>query len=124
MNENEMKSLEERLCSLHPRRPSGWLKWRVFGVSTLRMPGIARLAGWATPATASALLTFLILDSANSLPPGATRGPSILAMMSNQDYAVFETSQQSAQNNLSLFTFDWTNHAVSNSTMRSFSHSN
>ncbi|HEY1661738.1 MAG TPA: hypothetical protein VGI03_04910 [Verrucomicrobiae bacterium] len=96
----------------------------MFGRRALRMPRMARLAGWATPATACALLTFLILDSASSLPARPYHGPSVLAMMSNQDYAVFETSRQSAQNNLSLFTFDWTNHSVSNSTMRSFSHTN
>jgi len=96
----------------------------MFGARALRVPRLARVAGWATPATACAILTFLILDSASSLPAGAGRGPSVLSMMSNQDYAVFETSRQSAQNNLSLFTFDWTNHSVSNSTMRSFSHSN
>jgi hypothetical protein len=119
-----MKSLENRLCSLRPRHPSGWLKWRIFGAQGIRVPRFARLAGWATPVTVCTLLTFMILDSENPLPAGVSRGPSILAMMSNQDYAVFETSQQSAQNNLSLFTFDWTNHSVSNSTMRSFSHSN
>jgi len=88
------------------------------------MPRVARLAGWATPATACALLTFLILNSASPIPASVSDGSSTLAMLSNQEYAVFETSQQSAQNNLSLFTFDWTNHGVFNSTVRSFLHSN
>ena len=30
-------------------------------------------------------------------------------MISNQNYAVSVTSRQSEQNNLSVFTFDWTN---------------
>lgn len=115
-----MKSLENRLSSLRPRRPSGWLKWRIFGAHGVRVPRVARLAGWATPATACALLSVLILNSASPLPAGIPNGGSTLAMLSNQEYAVFETSQQSAQNNLSLFTFDWTNHGVFNSTMRSF----
>jgi hypothetical protein len=88
------------------------------------MPRVARLAGWATPATACALMTFLIMNSASPVPMGASNAASTLAMLSNQEYAVIETSQQSAQNNLTLFTFDWTNHGVFNSTMRSFLHSN
>ncbi len=119
-----MKPLENRLCSQRPRRPSGWLKWRIFGVHAIRVPRLARLAGWATPLTACAFLTFLILDSGNPVPGGVANGSSTLAMLSNEEYAVFETSRQSVQNNLSLFTFDWTNHGIFNSTMRSFLHSN
>jgi hypothetical protein len=119
-----MKSLEDRLGALRPRRPSGWLKWRTFGARALNVTRMARFTRWVTPVTACALLTFLILDSTSSVSPAVSHGPSILAMMSNEDYAVFETSRQSAQNNLSLFTFDWTNHSVSNSTMRSFLHGN
>jgi len=115
-----MKSLENRLCSLRPRRASAWLRWRVFGMRGIHVPRAATIAGWATPATASVLLAILILDSANSMPAARSHGASVLAMMSNQEYAVFETSRQSAQNNLTMFTFDWTNHSVSNSTMRSF----
>jgi hypothetical protein len=122
-----MKSLENRLSSLRPRRPSGWLKWRIFGAHGFPMPRVARLArltGWATPATACALLTVLVMNSPSPVPAGPSNAASTLAMLSNQEYAVFETSQQSAQNNLSLFTFDWTNHGVFNSTVRSFLHSN
>jgi hypothetical protein len=124
MNENEMKSLENRLSLLRPRRPSGWLKYRIFGARALQVPRLARLAGWATPVTACAVLTFLILDSASPIPIGVSTGSSTLAMLSNVQYAVIETSQQSAQNNLTSYTFDWTNHGFFNSNMRSFSHSN
>ena len=41
-----------------------------------------------------------------------------MAMMSNQNYAVYATSRQSEQNNLSVFTFDWTNGSGSGSTLR------
>lgn len=115
-----MKSLENQLGSLRPRRPSVWLRWRIFGTRAMGVPRAAKLAGWATPLTASAVLAFLILESAGSMPSSTSRGASVLAMMSNQEYAVFETSRQSVQNNLPLFTFDWTNHGVSNSNMRSF----
>lgn len=119
-----MNSLENRLSLLRPRRPSGWLKYRIFGVSALQVPRLARLAGWATPVTACAVLTFLILDSASPIPPGVSTGSSTLAMLSNVQYAVIETSQQSAQNNMTSYTFDWTNDGYFNSNVRSFSHSN
>jgi hypothetical protein len=77
-----------------------------------------RVAGWLTPATACALLTMLILNSENTVLTGSSRQPSIMAMMSNQSYAVYATSRQSEQNNLSVFTFDWTNSSGSGSTLR------
>ena len=72
-----------------------------------------RLAGWLTPTTACALLTLLVLNSENAAPAGVRQQPSILAMLSNQDYAVSMTSRQSVQNNLSVYTFDWTNRSGS-----------
>jgi hypothetical protein len=41
-----------------------------------------------------------------------------MAMMSNQSYTVYATSRQSVQNNLSVFTFDWTNGSGSGSILR------
>jgi hypothetical protein len=76
-----------------------------------------RVAGWLTPATACALLTLLILNSENAAPATGHRQPSIMAMMSNQSYAVYATSRQSVQNNLSVFTFDWTNGSGSGSNL-------
>jgi len=77
-----------------------------------------RVAGWLTPATACALLTLLILNSENAAPAVGHQQPSIMAMMSNQSYAVYATSRQSEQNNPSVFTFDWTNGSGSGSTLR------
>jgi hypothetical protein len=118
MNENEMKSLETRLRSWRPCRPSATLKWRLFLARIASVPRMIRVAGWLTPATACALLTLLILNSENAIPAGVHRQPSIMAMMSNQSYAVFATSRQSEQNNLSVFTFDWTNGSGSGSILR------
>jgi hypothetical protein len=73
-----------------------------------------RFAGWLTPATACVLLALLVMNSEN-VPTGGSRQPSIMAMMSNQSYAVSVTSRQSEQNNLSVFTFDWTNRSGSGS---------
>ena len=117
MDENEMKSLETRLRSWRPRRPSATLKWRLFLARAASVPRMVRIAGWLTPATACALLTMLILNSENAGPAGGQRQPSIMAMMSNQSYAVYLTSRQAEQNNLSVFTFDWTNGSGSGSTL-------
>jgi hypothetical protein len=77
-----------------------------------------RLAGWLTPATACALLTLLALNSENAATTGSRRQASDMAMLSNQSYAVYATSRQSEQNNLSVFTFDWTNGSDSGFTPR------
>jgi hypothetical protein len=77
-----------------------------------------RLAGWLTPATACAVLTMLVLNSENAAPAGSFRQPFTMAMLSNQSYAVSVTSRQSEQNNLSVFTFDWTNRSNSGSISR------
>ena len=117
MNENEMKSMENRLRSWRPRRPSATLKWRLLLARAASVPRMMRVAGWLTPATACALLTLLILNSENAAPASGHRQPSIMAMMSNQSYAVYATSRQSVQNNLSVFTFDWTNGSGSGSNL-------
>ena len=108
-----MKSLESRLRSWRPRQPSATLKWRLFLARAVNVPRMVRVAGWLTPTTACALLTVLVLNSENAVPARSHRQPSIMAMLSNQSYAVYATSRQSEQNNLSVFTFDWTNHSGS-----------
>jgi len=121
MNENEMKSLETRLRSWRPRRVSATLRWRLFlarGARVANMTRMMRMAGWLTPATACALLTMLVLDSENVATTAGHWQPFAMAMMSNQNYAVYATSRQSEQNNLSVFTFDWTNGSGSGSTLR------
>jgi len=117
MNENEMKSLETRLRSWRPRRASATLKWRLFLAHVASVPRMIRVAGWLTPATACALLTMLVLNSENAIPTGVHRQPSIMAMISNQSYAVYATSRQSDQNSPSAFTFDLTNRSGSGSTL-------
>jgi len=117
-----MQSLENRLRSWRPRRPSATLRYRLFltlaahGARIANMPRMLRVASWLTPATACALLTLLILNSENTAPATGHQQPSIMAMMSNPSYAVYATSRQSVQNNLSVFTFDWTNGSSSGST--------
>ena len=118
MNESEMKLLESRLRSWRPRRPSSTLKWRFFMARAASVPRMVRVAGWLTPATACALLTLLVVNMESAAPASGHRSPFSMAMMSNQSYAVYATSRQSVQNNLSVFTFDWTNGSGSGSTLR------
>jgi len=125
MDENETKLLENRLRAWRPRRVSATLRWRLFlaraahGVRVANMPRMVRVASWLTPATACALLTLLILNSENAATITAGhRQPFNMAMVSNQNYAVYATSRQSEQNSLSHFTFDWTNGSDSGSTLR------
>jgi hypothetical protein len=77
-----------------------------------------RFAGWLTPATACALLALVAVHSENAMPAGHSGSPSILAMLSNQNYAISQTSRQSQQNTLSFVTSDWTNRSDSGSTSR------
>ena len=115
MNENEMKSLETRLRSWRPRRPSATLKWRIFAGQIVSLPRLLKFAGWLTPATACLLLALLSLNSENGIAPDGSRPLSLAGLMSNQSYAVYLTSRQSVQNNLSAVTFDWTNRSDSGS---------
>lgn len=109
-----MKSLENRLRSWRPRRPSVTLKWRLFlgqmgSAATGQGARLLKFAGWLTPAAACALLALLSLNSENGIAPGRRHPLSFAGLMSNQSYAVYLTSRQSVQNNLSPVTFDWTN---------------
>jgi len=104
-----MKSLEARLHTWHPRRPSEILKLRLFLAHALNMPRMLRFAGWLTPATACVLLAILSFNSGFGARTRAFSGFSLPEMMSNQSYAVYETSRDSQQNNLAASNFDWTN---------------
>lgn len=111
-----MKSIETRLRSWRPRRPAATLEWRLRLARLAGVPRMVRVVGWLTPATACALLALLAMNPENTLPAAGSRSPSILALLSNQNYAVSVTGRQSEQNNLSFFTSDWTNASNSGST--------
>jgi hypothetical protein len=117
MDENEMKSLETRLRSWRPRRASATLRWRLLLARAASLPRMIRVAGWLTPATACALLTMLVLNAENAVPSVGHRQPFDMAMLSNQNYAVYATSRQSEQNRLSVCTFDLTNRSGSGSNL-------
>jgi hypothetical protein len=83
---------------------------------------MAWFLGWLAPATACALLTLSVFNSANSLPGSSPRHEPMVAMMlSNQSYvACVSGAFQSGQNDPPSITVDWTNRSGSTSSMTSF----
>lgn len=117
-----MNSLETQLHSWQPRRPSAGLKRRLFAEPVRLMPKMAWFVGWLVPATACALLTFLIFTSGNELPGRSSRpAPLAVTGLSNQNYlAPLPASFRQGQNDLLSVTFDWTNRSGSTSSLPAF----
>jgi hypothetical protein len=117
----EMDSLENRLRSCQPRRPSARLKRRLFAAPFSFMPKAAWLLGTLAPATACLLLTFSAFNADNT--GNLLRREPITAMiMSNQNYAAYASDNyRGTENRLSSVTFDWTNHSGFTSSMAPFS---
>jgi hypothetical protein len=116
----ETESLETRLRSWRPRRPSAGVERRLFGAPSPFTPKIAWWLGSLVPATACLLLTLSIFNPGN--PGRSSRHDPLVAMiLSNQSYAAYASDNfRQAQNNLSAVTFEWTNHSVSRSSMAPF----
>jgi len=108
-----MNTLENRLRSWRPRRPSAALKLRLAFARAAAIPRMLRFAGWLTPATACVLLALLSLNSENAASLRRLPSLSLASIISNDNYAVYTTCHQSQQNNLSVFTSDWTNRSGS-----------
>ena len=116
-----MDSLENRLRSWQPRRPSAKLKRRLFAAPASALPGAAWLLGSLAPATACVLLTFSAFNPEN---PRSLLGhePLTAMIMSNQNYAAYAADNfRGTENRLSSVTFDWTNHGGFTSSMAPFS---
>ena len=117
----EMDSLETRLRSWQPRRPSAKLKQRLFAAPASFMPKTLWLLGSLAPATACVLLTFSVFNSENT---GSLlhHEPVSAMILSNQNYAAYASDNfRGSQNGLSSVTFDWTNHGGFTSSMSPFS---
>jgi hypothetical protein len=116
----EMDSLENRLRSWQPRRPSAKLERRLFATASRFLPKMAWLLGSLAPATACLLLTFSAYNAGNTVH-SSRHEPMIAMILSNQSYAAYASDNfRGAQNNLSAVTFDWTNHNISTSSMAPF----
>lgn len=121
MNENEMKSLENRLASWRPRRPSAMfqLKRRLLFSSANLFSDTARLARWLVPVTACLLLAVLSVDSENSLSGGLSPRPAMAMILSNQNSnAYWPELDEQGQNSPPPQIFKWTNLNISTSSMR------
>jgi hypothetical protein len=120
MNEDEMKSLENRLHSWRPRRPSATLKWRLAIASGNFLPKAARFAGVLVPATACVLLAVLNLNSEARFTGGAPASPVIPMALSNQNYTTYYEGLLAGkgENCPPSQIFKWTNGGASTSSMR------
>lgn len=104
-----MKTLETRLRSWKPRRPSAKLEQKLFGRAELD-PGVQALTRWLTPLAACAILTVTALNHPSATGErAAAETAEILAMsLSNQHYASYLPGSFQCQANR-LDTFGWTN---------------
>jgi hypothetical protein len=115
-----MDTLEARLRSLQPRRPSARIERKLFGATVLGTHKLAWWLGSLVPATACLLITFSIFNPAN-VGNSPRNQPMIAMILSNQNYAAYASDNfRVAQNNLSAITFEWTNHNVFPSSMSPF----
>jgi hypothetical protein len=116
----ETESFENRLRSWRPRRPSAKLERRLFGPPVRLLPKAAWLLGSLTPAAACLLLTLSMFTHGNT-GRSLRHEPLVAMILSNQNYAAYASDNyRGAQNNLAAVTFEWTNHAISSSSIAPF----
>lgn len=123
----KMNSLELRLHSWQPRRPSAGLRrrlWRLFGPPASHMPQIAWLAGWWVPATGCALLTFSVFTSEHVVWGRLTnQTTTATGLLSNRTCSTpAPVMFRQGQNNLKSVTFDLTKRSSFPSSISAFPH--
>ena len=106
---NEMKTMEQRLGSWKPRRPSAKLERRLFGRATTE-PGVRAMAQWLMPLSACLVFTVLALNHPVPVSDHAALDLAEIQTMSlsNQHYAAFLPGSFQCEANR-LDTFGWTN---------------
>jgi hypothetical protein len=116
-----MDSLENRLRSCQPRRPSAKLKRRLFAAPARFMSKTAWMIGSLAPAAACLILSFSAFNRENVV--NLLRHEPLTAMiLSNQTYAAYASDNfRATQNSIFSVTFDWTNHGGFPSSMAPFS---
>src|SRR6185369_11578311 len=110
---NKMNTLEARLRSWTPRRPSPRLEHRLFGREQSHVT-LQRLFTVLAPSAACLLLTVAMLRQPDAVlaPSGDIRAAMVALGMSNQSYAAYMPgSYQPTANRLD--TFEWTNRGYS-----------
>jgi len=105
-----MNSLENRLHSLQPRRPSPRVNRRLFGPTPQR-EAIALSLRWIAPAAACLMLAVAILNQNSVFPYNASgRQPIMGLISSNFMYTKFlPGSRSQGQNSVAPPSFEWTN---------------
>ena len=114
-----MKEMNEtQLRGWRPRQPSAGLKDRIFRVH--KAASAASRWNWHhfAPAMACVLLGMMVLHFNGG---GALRDsrPAMYVNFSGSNAATFSDQAQEIENHLAGVTFDWTNHSVLKSSMRS-----
>jgi hypothetical protein len=115
-----METLENRLRSWSPRRPSAKIEARLFGAPTRLAPKTGWLIGSLAPAAACLLLTLSMFNPGNT-GRSLNHEPLVAMILSNQNYAAYASDNfRQSENNLAAVTFDWTNHSISTSNTAPF----
>ena len=107
---NELNSLETRLGSWKPRRPSAGIKRRLFPAPQVRRE-MVRLLNWLAPATVCTLVALAAFRQENGIPTQPPRhDPAVALMMSNLNTVAYLAGGPSASaQNLLSSTFEFTN---------------
>lgn len=104
-----MKTLENRLRSWRPRRPSTQLERRLFGRDGHEDPGVQALVRWLTPLAACLILVVAALNHPATTGGRVTESSEWLGVsLSNQHYAAYLPGSFQCEANR-LDTFGWTN---------------
>jgi hypothetical protein len=118
-----MNSLERKLRSWQPRRPSAMLKFKLAAASGNLFPRAARFASWLVPVAACVLLAVVNLNSQNNF--SHVPRPLMAMSLSNQNYAAYWNGfEAQGENSPSAHIFKWTNDSASISNMRFLSPGN
>lgn len=114
-----MKSLETKLRSWRPRRPSGILKFRLAIVPGKFLRNATHYAGWLAPAAACVWLTLISLNSGGDFSVHPPRQPMMAMIFSNQNHAAFYADwNEQGENCPPDQIFRWTNAGASPSSIR------
>ena len=118
---NEMDLLETQLRCLKPRRPSAWLKLKLFGAANFSRKK-TWMFGSLAPVAACATLTLLLAGSGGGFPGGSPGKLPMMAMvLSNQNIATYAAADfRRGEHNWVSATFAWTNHGNFTSSIAAF----
>ena len=105
-----MNSLESRLGSWKPRRPSAKIKRRLFPAPHSHVE-VVRLLNWLAPATICMLVALAAFRQENGMSTQSRRpDPAVALMLSNQSVVAYLAGGRSqVEQNVLQSTFEFTN---------------